>query len=132
MALPLPYSMGPGHSRAGAFPAAPPPPRSFGCLSRELPSGGVDAGETLIEALRREGAEETGLTVTGVGGYLGHFDYRSGSGRATRQFNFAATVAGETVELTEHDAHLWADRTQQNQVSSAVQTVLDTWRRQIA
>ncbi|MFD7235436.1 hypothetical protein ACFWAT_09000 [Streptomyces syringium] len=70
--------------------------------------------------------------VTGVGGYLGHFDYRSGSGRATRQFNFTATVAGETVELTEHDAHLWADRTQQDQVSSAVQTVLDAWRQQIA
>ncbi|GHF09191.1 hypothetical protein [Streptomyces morookaense] len=48
----------------------------------------------------------------------------------TRQFNFTANVTGETVTLTEHDAHLWADRTQQNQVSSAVQTVLDTWRDQ--
>ncbi|MEV6778107.1 NUDIX hydrolase [Streptomyces syringium] len=96
----------------------------------ELPSGGVDDGETLIEALRREVAEETGLTVTAIGGYLGHFDYRSGSGRATRQFNFAATVTGETVTLTEHDAHLWADSTQQNQVSSAVRTILDAWRDQ--
>ncbi|MFC5148952.1 NUDIX hydrolase [Streptomyces aureoversilis] len=96
----------------------------------ELPSGGVDTGETLIEALRREIAEETGLTVTAIGDYLGHFDYRSGSGRATRQFNFTTTVTGETVTLTEHDAHLWADRTQQNQVSSAVQTVLDAWRNQ--
>ncbi|WP_116210024.1 NUDIX hydrolase [Streptomyces olivoreticuli] len=94
----------------------------------ELPSGGVDDGEGLIEALRREVAEETGLTVTAVGGYLGHFDYRSGSGRATRQFDFAATAVGETVELTEHDAHLWADRTQQGQVSSAVQAVLGAWR----
>ncbi|MEU5189907.1 NUDIX domain-containing protein [Streptomyces klenkii] len=96
----------------------------------ELPSGGVGPGESLIEALQREVAEETGLTVAAVIGYLGHFDYRSGSGRATRQFNFTVTVAGETVALTEHDAHLWADRAQQNMVSSSVQAVLDTWRNQ--
>ncbi|MGW0731879.1 NUDIX hydrolase [Streptomyces sp. NPDC002851] len=96
----------------------------------ELPSGGVDDGENLIEALRREVAEETGLAVAAVGDYLGHFDYRSGSGRASRQFNFAATVteADETVKLTEHDAYLWADRSEQDQVSSATQAVLDTWR----
>ncbi|MGW6604182.1 NUDIX hydrolase [Streptomyces sp. NPDC055036] len=96
----------------------------------ELPSGGVDDGETLIEALHREVTEETGLTVAAVDAYLGHFDYRSGSGRVTRQFNFTATAtsARQTVTLTEHDAHLWADRAQQGQVSGAVQAVLDTWR----
>ncbi|KUN02117.1 DNA mismatch repair protein MutT [Streptomyces yokosukanensis] len=98
----------------------------------ELPSGGVETGESLIEALEREVAEETGLTVTEVDTYLGHFDYRSGSGRRTRQYNFAATVTGRTVQLSEHDAHLWADNGQQAQVSSAVQAVLDTWRQTTA
>ncbi|MGK5546707.1 NUDIX hydrolase [Streptomyces sp. URMC 127] len=94
----------------------------------ELPSGGVEECETLLEALRREVAEETGLTVAEVGNYLGHFDYRSGSGRRTRQHNFTATTTGKTVRLSEHDAYLWADDDQQGQVSSAVRTVLDTWR----
>ncbi|RLU96856.1 DNA mismatch repair protein MutT [Streptomyces griseocarneus] len=96
----------------------------------ELPSGGVDPGESLVAALRREVVEETGLVVTAVGDYLGHFDYRSGSGRKTRQHNFAATVTGEVVVLTEHDAHLWADEEQQSRVSSAVRAILDTWRQQ--
>jgi 8-oxo-dGTP diphosphatase len=96
----------------------------------ELPSGGVDAGETLTEALHREVAEETGLTVTAIGAYLGHFDYWSKSGKKTRQFNFTATTQdSDSVKLTEHDARRWADRTQQ-QVSSAVPSVLATWRQE--
>ncbi|MEU8580132.1 NUDIX hydrolase [Streptomyces abikoensis] len=98
----------------------------------ELPSGGVEPGESLTEALRREVAEETGLIVTAVDDYLGHFDYRSGSGRRTRQFNFTAAVTGQTVKLTEHDAHLWAGGGRQSQVSSAVQAILDAWRRHTA
>ncbi|AOR37534.1 DNA mismatch repair protein MutT [Streptomyces fodineus] len=100
----------------------------------ELPSGGVDAGETLTEALHREVAEETGLTVSAIGSYLGHFDYLSKSGKKTRQFNFTATTTHEsdTVKLTEHDEHLWADHTEQEQVSRAVQAVLATWREEVA
>lgn len=69
----------------------------------ELPSGGVEGGESLIEALRREVTEGTGLTVAKGGHYLGHFGYRSGW-----QYNFTTTVTGYTVRLSEHDAHLWA------------------------
>ncbi|MFI7104123.1 NUDIX hydrolase [Streptomyces sp. NPDC050161] len=100
----------------------------------ELPSGGVDAGETLAEALHLEVTEETGLTITTIGTYLGHFDYLSKSGKVTRQFNFTATVThkSDTVKLTEHDAHLWADRTEQERVSSAVRSILATWRRTVA
>lgn len=95
----------------------------------ELPSGGVDGSESLTEALHREVAEETGLRATAIGAYLGHFDYLSGSGKKSRQFNFAATAAGPAVELepTEHDAHEWADRDGQEKVSSAVRTILAAW-----
>lgn len=98
----------------------------------ELPSGGVNDGESLLDALRREVEEETGLTVTVVGGYLNHFDYLSKSGKKTRQFNFTVDVTGDDVKLTEHDDHLWADRAHQARVSSAVQNVLDAWHKRVS
>jgi 8-oxo-dGTP diphosphatase len=96
----------------------------------ELPSGKVETDEALDVALRREVAEETGLTVTGVGEYLGNFDYRSGSGRPTRQFTFVVTVASvEHVALTEHDAYQWAPLGGRLPVTDAVSQVLDHFYR---
>lgn len=75
----------------------------------EIPSGKVDPGETIMEAARRETWEETGLTVSSVDRYLGHFDYENSRGATTRQFTFAVTVAATgPVVLTEHDLHQWA------------------------
>ena len=73
----------------------------------ELPSGTVDTGEDLLVALVREVQEETGLIVTSVITYLGSFDYTSGSGKKTRQFNFLVEVKPGKIELsaTEHQAH---------------------------
>src|SRR5688572_26680513 len=73
----------------------------------ELPSGTVDADEDLLTALGREVREETGLTVDSVLAYLGPFDYVSGSGKKTRQFNFLIEVAPGEVKLepTEHQSH---------------------------
>ncbi|MBO1416450.1 NUDIX domain-containing protein, partial [Streptomyces sp. FH025] len=51
----------------------------------EIPSGTVEAGETILDALHRETAEETGLTVERVTGYIGHFDYENSRGGTTRQ-----------------------------------------------
>ena len=77
----------------------------------ELPSGEVEEGETLLQALGREVAEETGLSIARVEAYLGAFDYRSKSGQPTRQLNFRVDVHPSPVVLTEHAAFVWAGRT---------------------
>jgi 8-oxo-dGTP diphosphatase len=91
----------------------------------ELPSGKVDPGERLDTALAREVKEETGLDLAKVAAYLGHFDYTSGSGKPSRQFNFAITTsATEPVILTEHDDAQWRPATDDLPVTEAVTRVL--------
>jgi 8-oxo-dGTP diphosphatase len=81
--------------------------------------------------LEREVQEESGLIVTESRDYLGHFDYTSGSGKRSRQFNFAvdvAAAAAEPIELQEHDAYLWVDLHDEPPVTDAVKDVLHTYR----
>jgi 8-oxo-dGTP diphosphatase len=68
----------------------------------ELPSGTVEPEEPLLHALARELHEETGLETTCVESFIGSFDYRSGSGKKTRQFNFRVHAEGEIVLSHEH------------------------------
>lgn len=75
----------------------------------ELPSGKVEAGETLSRALRREVKEETGLEIQEIQGFVNSFDYESSSGALTRQFNFRVSLAVyRGMALTEHEAFYWA------------------------
>lgn len=91
----------------------------------ELPSGKTEPGETLPAALAREVTEETGLHITAITSYLGHFDYTSGSGKLSRQFTFTVDIAApEPITLTEHDACNWADPATGLPVTDAVKTVL--------
>ncbi|MFE6053206.1 NUDIX hydrolase [Kitasatospora sp. NPDC056446] len=91
----------------------------------EIPSGKVEEGESILDALHRETAEETGLTIGAVDGYIGHFDYPNSRGGTTRQFNFAVTVAkAEPVVLSEHDAHQWALPDDLPEVSDAVRELI--------
>ncbi len=93
----------------------------------ELPSGLVEPGETLEEALYREVLEETGLQVSAVEGYLGFFNYLSRGGRTTRQFNFLVSVCEfSCISLTEHDAFIWAQDSDLDRlrISEVVRNVL--------
>ena len=74
----------------------------------ELPSGNMEQGENIYDALVREVKEETNLDVVNVKSYIGSFDYISGSGKKARQYNFVLDVKNtENIILTEHDEYNW-------------------------
>lgn len=74
----------------------------------EIPSGKLEANESLFEGIIREVKEETGLDVEYIENYIDYFDYLSGSGQKRRQYNFLVTVKNtDNVVLTEHDEYKW-------------------------
>src|SRR5438552_169389 len=62
----------------------------------ELPSGGVEPGETLGDAIVRETLEETGIALAGAGFYQFDFVYPSGRG-VTVQLNFLFDVPEDSL-----------------------------------
>lgn len=74
----------------------------------ELPSGNMEEGEDITIALAREIKEETNCDMQRILYYIDSFDYKSGSGKNARQYNFAIKVKGiDNIILTEHDAYSW-------------------------
>jgi len=78
----------------------------------EIPSGGVEDGESCEQALLREVWEETGLTVTHISRYVSSFDYVERMRVPVRQLNFEVTVESTfNVKLSnEHDLFKWVAR----------------------
>ena len=76
----------------------------------EIPSGKLEVGETLFEALIREVKEETNLDVANIYAYIDYFDYLSRDGKKSRQYNFVVSVENcDNIKLTEHDEYKWQD-----------------------
>ncbi len=74
----------------------------------ELPSGKLELEETIFNGLIREIKEETNLDVDKILGYIDFFDYISGSGKKSRQYNFwVKTKSTSDIKLTEHDEYKW-------------------------
>lgn len=75
----------------------------------EVPSGGVELGETLQDAAVRETKEESGVSLQEPICTLSPMFYKSKSGRHTVQSNFLFVVEKNvSVFLTEdHSSYLW-------------------------
>lgn len=97
----------------------------------ELPSGNMENGENIYDALVREVKEETNLDIESVTSYINSFDYISGSGKKARQFNFAVTVKStDDVKLTEHDSYKWmsiAEARNSAKITDEVKFVLEIY-----
>lgn len=94
----------------------------------ELPSGNMESGENIREALIREVKEETNLDVADILSYINYFDYVSGSGKKARQYNFYIEVADGNIKLSEHDLYSWMsiDKVRSNKtITDEVKTVLE-------
>ncbi|RPA90568.1 hypothetical protein L873DRAFT_1640424, partial [Choiromyces venosus 120613-1] len=79
----------------------------------EIPGGGVESYETILDAVVREVKEETGLVVSNITQCYGFENFQGRrSGRVIRKWRFEVEIEGEgeevvVVDPVEHDEFRW-------------------------
>lgn len=72
----------------------------------DIPSGRINAGETLMENLKREVLEETGLTLAGQQVLVGAQDILKGERHIVR-LTYMGEADGEVTLSDEHSEYKW-------------------------
>lgn len=77
----------------------------------DIVGGHVEPGESLVTALAREVAEETGWSLDRIDAVAGQFDWQDVDGGWRREFDVVATVRGDLgspqLEWSKHSEYRW-------------------------
>lgn len=95
----------------------------------DIPGGRIESNEPLVDALRREVIEETGLSLDGIDTLLSAQDiFVSSKDLHVVRLTYLASASGEVAISDEHSEHAWMTKRQilaEEHVDSYLREVLE-------